>query len=104
MSAQPPRRKHVPQRTCVACRRTADKGGLVRIVRTLQGAVEVDMTGKRAGRGAYLCQARSCWEASVRKGRLEHALRAKFGAEDRARLLAFLETLPQGLPKENRNG
>lgn len=98
MSGQTPRVKHVPQRTCVACRQTGDKRGLLRIVRTLQGAAEVDTTGKKAGRGAYLCKARACWDIGVRRGRLEHALRTKLSEEDRAKLFAFLETM-QGAPE-----
>lgn len=104
MSGQALRVKHAPQRTCVACRHTGDKHGLVRLVRTLQGGVDVDVAGKKAGRGAYLCQTRACWETGVRKGRLDHALRTKISPEDRAKLLAFLETLPQGLRKEKSNG
>ncbi len=57
-----PRPKHVPQRTCVVCRSERGKRELVRIVRTPDGAVRVDPTGKVAGRGAYLCKARPCWQ------------------------------------------
>ena len=57
-----PRPKHVPQRTCVVCRSERGKRELVRIVRTPAGAVQVDPTGKVAGRGAYLCKARLCWQ------------------------------------------
>jgi predicted RNA-binding protein YlxR (DUF448 family) len=49
------RPKHVPRRTCVACRETDAKRQLIRLVRTPEGTVEVDPTGKRNGRGAYLC-------------------------------------------------
>src|SRR5688572_21393040 len=45
------RPKHVPQRTCVACREIDAKRGLIRLVRTPEGTVDVDPTGKRAGRG-----------------------------------------------------
>ena len=53
------RRKHVPLRTCVACRQVAGKRELIRLVRTEKG-VEVDKTGKKAGRGAYLHQRQAC--------------------------------------------
>ncbi|HUW09157.1 MAG TPA: YlxR family protein, partial [Anaerolineae bacterium] len=49
------RRKRIPQRTCVACRQVQGKRALVRIVRLAGGDVQVDPTGKLAGRGAYLC-------------------------------------------------
>ena len=52
----PLRQRHIPQRTCVGCRTTTAKRQFVRIVRTAAGRVEVDLTGKKAGRGAYLCR------------------------------------------------
>jgi len=69
------RAKHVPQRTCIACRRTDAKRGLIRLVRTLDGRVEVDSTGKRNGRGAYLCHNPACWDAAIKRRALERALR-----------------------------
>jgi hypothetical protein len=70
-----PRQKHVPQRTCVACRETGAKRALIRLVRTPEGTVEVDPTGKRNGRGAYLCARVSCWERGVNERTLGRALR-----------------------------
>lgn len=90
------RARPVPQRTCVSCRRTGEKRELVRVVRTPQGTVEVDRTGKKPGRGAYVCGERDCWDRAVRQGRLEHALRIKLTAEGRAPLLAFIESLTPG--------
>ena len=63
-----PRPKHVPQRMCVACREHDAKRGLIRIVRTPEGPVEIDPTGKRNGRGAYLCHDPACWERALRGG------------------------------------
>jgi len=85
--------KHVPQRTCVGCRTVMPKRQLIRIVRSADG-VQVDLTGKLAGRGAYLHDRRSCWERSF-KGALAHALKTNLAAEDRERLQAYLETLPE---------
>ncbi|MEK7874419.1 MAG: YlxR family protein [Chloroflexota bacterium] len=85
--------KPVPQRTCVSCRRTGEKRGLMRVVRTPQGTIELDKTGKKPGRGAYVCGERDCWDKAVRQGRLEHSLRAKLTPADKAPLLAFIETL-----------
>ena len=70
-----PRPKHVPVRTCVACRRTDAKRGLFRVVREVDGHVAVDPTGKRAGRGAYLCHDPACWEQALKRRALERALR-----------------------------
>lgn len=88
------RPKHVPQRTCVACHQVRPKRELIRVVRTPDGHVLMDETGKKSGRGAYLCARRSCWEPAVRKGRLEHEFEVTLLPEDRAALEAYIETLP----------
>lgn len=85
--------KHIPQRTCVGCREVLAKRQMVRVVRTAEG-VYVDATGKRAGRGAYLHDKRSCWARGL-KGALAHALKAELTHEDRARLEEFTNTLPE---------
>jgi predicted RNA-binding protein YlxR (DUF448 family) len=84
-----PRPKHAPQRTCVGCGSAAAKRELIRLVRTSTGAVEVDPTGKRPARGAYLCHTPQCWEHAIKKGRLENALRTKLSADDREALLRY---------------
>ncbi len=83
------RRKHVPQRSCVICRQTGDKRTLTRLVRTGEGVV-VDPTGKRNGRGAYLCSARDCWEGAIDSNALDKALRMTLTAEDRERIRAAM--------------
>ena len=85
-----PRRavRHVPQRTCIACRSTEAKRGLVRIVRTPEGRVELDATGKKNGRGAYVHESRECWDAVLKRDRLGHALKVAVPAEDMERLAA----------------
>jgi uncharacterized protein len=96
--AKGPRPKHVPQRTCVACRTTGGKRTLIRLVRTPEGAVEVDPTGKRAGRGAYLCARVRCWERGVNEKTLVRALRLDgLSEENRAALLRYAdERVPEG--------
>ena len=88
-----PRPKHVPQRTCVACRTTGAKRGLVRVVRTASGTVEVDETGKKPGRGAYLCKTHECWDKALKGKLLEYALKTAITAEDKTALQAYAETL-----------
>lgn len=94
------RPRHVPQRTCIACRQVAGKRNLVRVVRTGLG-VEVDPTGKKAGRGAYLHPTQQCWQAALNGNRLAQALRTTISAEDKASLLAYVTTLP---PTEELDG
>ena len=76
----------VPQRTCVACRQVKGKGQLVRLVRTAVGVVEVDPGGRKAGRGAYLCDTDECWQAGIDGGHLERVLRTVISRENRERL------------------
>ena len=69
-----PKVRRVPERTCVACGRVRAKRELVRIVRTPNGEIKVDLTGKVSGRGAYVCPEPPCAERGVKEGRLQHAL------------------------------
>jgi uncharacterized protein len=76
----------------VGCREVLPKRKMVRIVRTADG-VQIDPTGKFAGRGAYLHDRRQCWERGL-KGALAHALKTTLTQTDRARLEEFMNTLP----------
>ena len=80
--------KHVPIRTCVGCGTERSKRELVRIVRTPEGAVVADATGKRSGRGAYLDPSTECLGKGLAAGGLERALdlQEALSEEDRARL------------------
>ena len=89
------RPKHVPQRTCIACRHTGAQRGLIRLVRIDQEQVEVDLRERRAGRGAYLCPALDCWEMGLKKDRLEYALRTKISPQNRKQLAEFGQSLPR---------
>ena len=90
---QPLRPKHVPLRTCIACRSTEAKRGLVRVVRTAEGRVELDATGKKNGRGAYVHETRACWDEALKKERLARALKVSVLAEDLEQLKAHAEGL-----------
>ncbi|MCX7838987.1 MAG: YlxR family protein [Anaerolineae bacterium] len=95
--------KHIPQRTCIACRTVRAKRELVRIVRTPELRVVADPTGKRAGRGAYVCRTRECWEVVLSAPKhLEHALHLEMPIrqDDLAQLREFAATLP---PREQSN-
>lgn len=99
--ARGPRPKHVPQRTCIACRKVGGKRGLVRLVRTSEGTVTIDLTGKKAGRGAYLHPVRSCWESGLKGSRIEQALRTKLTQADRQALQEYAQSLPEAEPDED---
>ena len=70
----------------------------MRVVRTPAGAVEVDLTGKANGRGAYLCRNAACWDSALRRDRLSTALKVKVNAEARAKLTVFAATLKEMAP------
>ena len=76
----------------MGCREVLPKRKMVRIVRTVDG-VQIDPTGKLAGRGAYLHDRRECWERGL-KGPLGHALKTPLRQDDRTRLEEFMNTLP----------
>ncbi len=69
------------------------KRALLRLVRQPEG-VQVDPTGKMAGRGAYLHNVRECWEKGL-KGPLAHALKVNLTPDDLDRLQQFMQTLPE---------
>ncbi len=93
-SKQPKKPKHVPLRTCISCKETKPKRELLRIVRTPDGHVLMDATGKKSGRGAYLCAKRSCWENALKKKRIEQEFELSPSPEDRAALEAYIATMP----------
>jgi predicted RNA-binding protein YlxR (DUF448 family) len=94
------RPKHVPQRTCIACRQVKPKRELIRVVRAPDGEVFADETGKANGRGAYLCRDRVCWEKGIGlQGRassspLAHSLKITLSEADRAALFDYAQQLP----------
>lgn len=67
--------KKIPQRMCIACRARKDKHELLRVVRTPAATVEIDRTGKKAGRGVYICHDPQCLARAVKTKALERALR-----------------------------
>jgi uncharacterized protein len=79
---------------CVACRGHDAKRGLYRIVRTPEGQVEPDPTGRRNGRGAYLCGREACWEKALATGLLARALNVEIDSETVETLRRYAATLP----------
>lgn len=85
--------KKVPLRTCLGCKGVRPKKELIRIVRTPEGNVVVDPTGKKSGRGTYTCPNTSCLELALKGASLEHALEINLSAETKNNLRAELLTL-----------
>jgi predicted RNA-binding protein YlxR (DUF448 family) len=86
--------KHMPERTCIACRSTKGKRELIRLVSSPAG-IEIDPMGKKAGRGVYLCPCSTCWERGLKTNRIEFGLRAKMSAENRQSLVDYGRSLPE---------
>ena len=87
--------KSLPQRTCIACRQVREKKDLVRLVSTEDGIAEIDVLGKKPGRGAYLCPRRTCWELALRKNRLDYALRTRLRDDNRQTLREYIHSLEE---------
>jgi len=85
-----------PTRTCVVCRSSAAKGALHRIVRSPDGAVRYDPTGKAPGRGAYVCGRPGCLELAGKRRALQRALRTADAAEMERAMEALRATLGGG--------
>jgi len=88
--------KHIPQRMCVACRCTAAKQTLVRLVRIADGRISIDLQGTFNARGAYLCRNAACWETALKRRSLERSLRLEvLHPDDRVALKQFVQRLKQ---------
>jgi predicted RNA-binding protein YlxR (DUF448 family) len=85
---------HVPQRTCIGCRRVRPKQELLRLVRDEGGGVNADPSRGARGRGAYLCPEPGCWRRGLSKNRLDRALRTKITEDNRERLAKIAVMLP----------
>ncbi len=66
--------KKIPERKCMGCNEKIPKKDLIRVVRTPEGEVMLDVTGKKSGRGAYICPKVSCFEKALKSKRLERTL------------------------------
>ena len=90
-------KKRVPQRTCVACQQIKAKKDLLRVVKTPGGEIEIDDTGKKDGRGAYLCPTRECMDKALKGNRLEYTLRASITEENREKLTRDMKRYLEGI-------
>lgn len=66
--------RKIPMRMCLGCQEMKPKKELIRVVRTPEGTVELDPSGKRNGRGAYICPKVDCFKAAVKGKRFQKAL------------------------------
>ncbi len=89
--------KRQPQRTCLGCLSVNPKREMIRIVRTSTGEVEVDLTGKKSGRGAYVCPNDNCFELMVKKKRIKKALNVEPSPDFISELKQYIAKLERSL-------
>lgn len=73
--------KKIPQRMCIGCQNMYDKKELLRIVKNPEGEIFIDPTGKKSGRGAYVCSNIECLQKTIKSKRLEKAFKVKIPSE-----------------------
>ena len=73
--------KRNPQRTCMGCNQKKDKKDLIRIVKNKDNEISIDRTGKKEGRGAYICDDVNCLEKVIKSKRLERVLEIPISKE-----------------------
>ena len=83
--------KKIPMRKCAGCEEMKEKKQLVRVVHTPDGEFSLDFTGKKSGRGAYICKSRACLEAAQKKRGLERSLKCEVPNEIYLELLRSIE-------------
>ena len=88
--------RKIPMRMCVGCREMKEKRELIRIVRTPDGEVIMDATGKKSGRGAYVCRKADCLKRAIKQRQLERQLDVSQTEEVSNALAAELERLNAG--------
>ena len=87
--------KKIPMRMCVGCREMKEKRELIRVVRTPDGEVVLDATGKKSGRGAYVCRQAECLRRAIRQKQLERQLEITLTPEVTEALTAEMERMAE---------
>ena len=87
----PPRK--IPMRQCLGCNEHKPKLELIRVVRAPDGGISLDLTGKKNGRGAYICKDRKCFDMAAKAKRLEKSFKCKIPDE-------IYDSLREEIPEE----
>ena len=93
--------KKIPERKCLGCAERRPKNELIRVVRTPEGEILIDRTGKRSGRGAYLCPELACFNKARKAKRFESALEVEIPAEIYEKLAATLAAESEAADDKN---
>ena len=82
--------RKIPMRQCLGCNEHRPKAELIRIVRSPEGEISLDLTGKKPGRGAYICRDLKCLKKVRKSGRVAHNLECEISPEVYDRMEAEL--------------
>ncbi|MBO8462994.1 MAG: YlxR family protein [Firmicutes bacterium] len=85
--------KKLPMRQCVGCNEMKPKKELLRVIKTQEGEISLDATGKKNGRGAYICKASDCLKKAIKTKGLERSLKVQIPEEVYEKLTKELEDL-----------
>lgn len=85
--------KKVPMRKCVGCQEMKSKKEMMRVLKTSEDTFELDATGKKNGRGAYLCFSKECFEKAVKSKGLERSFKQAIPKEVYEKLEKEMDTL-----------
>lgn len=83
----------IPLRQCIGCREMKSKKEMIRVIRTSEGEIQLDATGKKNGRGAYICASKSCLEQAIKSHGLERSLKVTIPMEVYESLKKEFETI-----------
>lgn len=97
------KQRKIPMRMCVGCREMKPKRELLRVVKGPEGDISFDLTGRKPGRGAYVCRSADCLSMAIKKRQLERAFSAPISEEVREGLMREIGTLPP-VPEESADG
>lgn len=87
--------RKTPMRMCVGCREMQPKKTLIRVVRSPEGEISMDPTGRKPGRGAYVCRNKQCLQKALKQKQLERAFSCTLGEETHQALMDALSLLEE---------
>ena len=87
--------RKIPLRRCSGCGEMKPKKELIRVIHTPEDTIELDLTGKKNGRGAYVCRSAACLQRAIKQKQLERQLETSLGEETAQRLAETLAALTQ---------
>ena len=87
--------KKIPMRMCVGCREMKPKKELLRVIRSPEGEISFDLTGRKPGRGAYVCHSSECLLRAIKQKQLERTFSAPISDEIRDALAAQIKDIPK---------